>query len=82
MFERHGGQALETPVFERKDTLSNKYGEDSKLIFDLADQGKLLTFEQRRTVLLLAKDRLGSIGIHKNVQLPLSTALGTATIQC
>ena len=41
VFERHGGKALETPVFERKDTLSNKYGEDSKLMFDLADQGKL-----------------------------------------
>ena len=41
VFERHGGKALETPVFERKDTLSNKYGEDSKLMFDLADQGRL-----------------------------------------
>jgi histidyl-tRNA synthetase len=26
-------------VFERKDVLTHKYGEDSKLIFDLMDQG-------------------------------------------
>ena len=55
VFERHGGKALETPVFERKDTLSNKYGEDSKLMFDLADQGKrrLLEVVQLQVVLLL-----------------------------
>jgi histidyl-tRNA synthetase len=26
-------------VFELRETLTGKYGEDSKLIFDLADQG-------------------------------------------
>ena len=30
---------MDTPVFERKDVLTDKYGEDSKLIFDLMDQG-------------------------------------------
>ena len=29
----------ETPAFELKTTLTGKYGEDSKLIYDLADQG-------------------------------------------
>jgi hypothetical protein len=29
----------DTPVFELKETLTGKYGEDSKLIYDLADQG-------------------------------------------
>ncbi|KAI1810706.1 hypothetical protein GGS20DRAFT_566301 [Poronia punctata] len=38
-FERHGGVALDTPVFELKGILSGKYGEDSKLIYELADQG-------------------------------------------
>lgn len=38
-FKRHGGEAIDTPVFELKDTLTGKYGEDSKLIYDLADQG-------------------------------------------
>jgi len=38
-FKRYGGSCLDTPVFERKDVLTDKYGEDSKLIFDLADQG-------------------------------------------
>lgn len=30
---------IDTPVFELKDILTGKYGEDSKLIYDLADQG-------------------------------------------
>lgn len=39
VFERHGAESIETPVFELKSTLTNKYGEDSKLIYDLEDQG-------------------------------------------
>lgn len=39
VFKRHGGTALDTPVFELKEILAGKYGEDSKLIYDLADQG-------------------------------------------
>lgn len=39
MFECHGGQELDTPVFELRDILAGKYGEDSKLIYDLKDQG-------------------------------------------
>ncbi|KAI9075018.1 hypothetical protein K1719_043068 [Acacia pycnantha] len=39
VFERHGATALDTPVFELRETLMGKYGEDSKLIYDLADQG-------------------------------------------
>ncbi|KAI0449455.1 hypothetical protein F5B21DRAFT_494195 [Xylaria acuta] len=38
-FARHGGVQLDTPVFELKSILSGKYGEDSKLIYELADQG-------------------------------------------
>ncbi|KAI1298053.1 hypothetical protein F5Y03DRAFT_368588 [Xylaria venustula] len=38
-FSRHGGVALDTPVFELKSILAGKYGEDSKLIYELADQG-------------------------------------------
>ena len=38
-FTSFGGGQLDTPVFERKDILTDKYGEDSKLIFDLMDQG-------------------------------------------
>ena len=38
-FKRHGAVTLSTPVFELKETLTGKYGEDSKLIYDLADQG-------------------------------------------
>lgn len=39
VFRRHGGMALDTPVFELRDILAGKYGEDSKLIYDLQDQG-------------------------------------------
>ncbi|KVI09583.1 Anticodon-binding [Cynara cardunculus var. scolymus] len=41
VFKRHGAMALDTPVFELRETLTGKYGEDSKLIYDLADQIKL-----------------------------------------
>jgi len=39
-FKRHGALPIDTPVFELKDVLTDKYGEDSKLIYDLADQGE------------------------------------------
>lgn len=39
VFKRHGAETIETPVFELKEILTGKYGEDSKLIYDLADQG-------------------------------------------
>lgn len=39
VFKRHGAVTIETPVCELKETLTGKYGEDSKLIYDLADQG-------------------------------------------
>ncbi len=38
-FTTFGGSQLDTPVFERKEILAGKYGEDQKLIFDLQDQG-------------------------------------------
>ncbi|KAF2263992.1 histidyl-tRNA synthetase [Lojkania enalia] len=39
VFKRHGGVTIDTPVFELREVLTGKYGEDSKLIYDLADQG-------------------------------------------
>ncbi|KAG8059531.1 hypothetical protein GUJ93_ZPchr0002g26762 [Zizania palustris] len=39
VFKMHGVVALDTPVFELRETLIGKYGEDSELIYDLADQG-------------------------------------------
>jgi histidyl-tRNA synthetase len=39
VFRAHGAVGIDTPVFERKEILTGKYGEDSKLIYDLADQG-------------------------------------------
>ncbi|KAL9093749.1 MAG: hypothetical protein Q9159_000050 [Coniocarpon cinnabarinum] len=43
VFKRHGAVTIDTPAFELKEILSGKYGEDSKLIYDLADQGGELT---------------------------------------
>ena len=39
VFKCHGAVTIDTPVFELKDVLTGKYGEDSKLIYDLKDQG-------------------------------------------
>lgn len=39
VFKKHGAVTIDTPVFELKEVLTGKYGEDSKLIYDLADQG-------------------------------------------
>ncbi|KAI9336629.1 hypothetical protein DFJ73DRAFT_646678, partial [Zopfochytrium polystomum] len=39
VFKRHGAVTIDTPVFELKEILTGKYGEDSKLIYDLQDQG-------------------------------------------
>jgi histidyl-tRNA synthetase len=39
-FKRHGAVEIDTPVFELRETLLGKYGEEGgKLIYDLADQG-------------------------------------------
>lgn len=38
-FERHGAQPLDTPVCERREILTGKYGDDAKLIYNLEDQG-------------------------------------------
>ncbi|KAG9796355.1 histidyl-tRNA synthetase, partial [Aureobasidium melanogenum] len=51
VFRRHGGKKLDTPVFEREEVLKGKYGEDSKLIYDLKDQGgELLSLRYDLTV--------------------------------
>lgn len=39
IFKRHGGVTIDTPVFELREILAGKYGEDSKLIYNLQDQG-------------------------------------------
>ncbi|KAJ3083102.1 Cytoplasmic and mitochondrial histidine tRNA synthetase [Quaeritorhiza haematococci] len=39
VFKLHGAVTIDTPVFELKEILTGKYGEDSKLIYDLQDQG-------------------------------------------
>ncbi|KAJ8919497.1 hypothetical protein NQ315_002118 [Exocentrus adspersus] len=39
VFKKHGAETIDTPIFELKEVLTGKYGEDSKLIYDLKDQG-------------------------------------------
>ncbi|KAI7853156.1 histidyl-tRNA synthetase [Circinella umbellata] len=39
VFKKHGAVTIDTPVFELTEILAGKYGEDSKLIYNLADQG-------------------------------------------
>lgn len=43
IFRAHGGVTIDTPVFELREILEGKYGEDSKLIYNLEDQGGELT---------------------------------------
>ena len=51
VFRRYGAVTIDTPVFELKEVLTGKYGEDSKLIYDLADQGgELLALRYDLTV--------------------------------
>ncbi len=51
VFRVHGAKELETPVCELKQTLTGKYGEDSKLVYDLQDQGgELLSLRYDLTV--------------------------------
>nr|XP_058917256.1 histidine--tRNA ligase, mitochondrial isoform X3 [Kogia breviceps] len=50
-FKRHGAKGLDTPAFELKEILTEKYGEDSGLIYDLKDQGgELLSLRYDLTV--------------------------------
>ena len=51
VFKKHGAVEIDTPVFELKETLMGKYGEESKLIYDLQDQGgELLSLRYDLTV--------------------------------
>ena len=65
IFKIHGAIEIDTPVFELKETLMGKYGEESKLIYDLDDQGgELLSLRYDLTVPLaryMALNNLASI---------------------
>lgn len=65
IFRKYGGQAIDTPVFERKELLLGKYGDDSKLIYDLEDQGgEILSLRYDLTVPLaryLAMNKINNI---------------------
>lgn len=65
VFRKHGAESIDTPVFELKDVLTGKYGEDSKLIYDLKDQGgEILSLRYDLTVPLaryLAMSKIASI---------------------
>lgn len=65
IFQLHGAVTIDTPVFERKEILTSKYGEDSKLIYDLQDQlGELLSLRYDLTVPFarhLAMNRISNI---------------------
>uniref|UniRef100_A0A8C2VN04 histidine--tRNA ligase n=1 Tax=Chinchilla lanigera TaxID=34839 RepID=A0A8C2VN04_CHILA len=50
-FKRHGAKGLDTPAFELKEVLMEKYNEQSGLIYDLEDQGgELLSLRYDLTV--------------------------------
>lgn len=39
IYEAHAGVPIQTPIFELREILTNKYGDDAKLIYNLEDQG-------------------------------------------
>lgn len=65
VFRKHGAETIDTPVFELKEVLTGKYGEDSKLIYDLKDQGgEILSLRYDLTVPLaryLAMNKISHI---------------------
>ena len=51
IFKRHGAVSIDTPVFELREVLTEKYGEEAKLIYNLEDQGgELLSLRYDLTV--------------------------------
>ncbi|KAK0156827.1 hypothetical protein PV328_012248, partial [Microctonus aethiopoides] len=52
VFKLHGAdETINTPIFELKEVLTGKYGEDTKFIYDLKDQGgELLAIRYDLTV--------------------------------
>ncbi|XP_045763859.1 histidine--tRNA ligase, cytoplasmic isoform X1 [Maniola jurtina] len=65
VFKKHGAECIDTPVFELKEVLTGKYGEDSKLIYDLKDQGgEILSLRYDLTVPLaryLAMNKINTL---------------------
>ncbi len=45
VFKLYGGQEIDTPVFELKEILMKKYGEEDKLIYDLMDGKSALRYD-------------------------------------
>lgn len=63
VFKKHGAESIDTPVFELKEVLTGKYGEDSKLIYDLKDQGgEILSMRYDLTVPLARYLAMGKVG--------------------
>lgn len=51
VYENHGCVTIDTPVFEKRELLMHKYGENEKLVYNLEDQGgQLLTMRYDLTV--------------------------------
>ncbi len=70
VFEKYGGVEIDTPVFERKELLMDKYGEESKLIYDLEDQGgELLSLRYDLTIPFARYMACNSIGKIKKYQI-------------
>lgn len=70
VFKRHGAQQIDTPVFELKEILTGKYGDDSKLIYDLKDQGgEILSLRYDLTVPFARYVAMNKISVIKRYQI-------------
>lgn len=68
VFQRHGAVSIDTPVFERREVLQNKYGEDSKLIYDLSDDMSSDTGEKLSLRYDLSVPFARYIATHSNIR--------------
>jgi len=50
IFKCHGAEEIDTPVFEKREILFGKYGDNNKLVYDLEDQGQPLSLRYDLTV--------------------------------
>lgn len=70
IFQKHGAETIDTPVLEYKDVLTEKYGEESKLIYDFEeDGGETLSMRYDLTVPLARYVAMYKVGSIKRYQI-------------
>jgi len=72
IFVKFGFQPIETPVMEKLDTLSGKYGDDSKLIFKVLNVGDFLKKADRSLSASELTPQISGKGLRYDLTVPLA----------